>query len=316
MNRRQHHRMFFQNFPNFQDSFNVLLNFLNNTELNEDQLRPQAEQIARSMLTNMNRMDQDDLLLFRDGLYTTFLNPISFVSPRNGLSAFSNPENMLVAKRYEDHQYNKAKEYFVNNIKKDKTQDYVSRSLLNIILDLYTDNEDDEYPVLEEIVDKVYEYRCNCVYFLNELDIKNMLKDYISIKGDLPRCREYSYLIEYHIINKTIPSEQELEDFMIRAMEFIFNPEEFHQKDKVHVPALGVDKLPVKNYCKDICKSTTCSLCQDDFLDEQQIITLLPCKHEFHYNDKECLGNASIKNWLSNNNFCPLCKRKVEVKEN
>ena len=223
---------------------------------------------------------------------------------------------MLVAKRYEDHQYNKAKEYFINNIKKDKTQDYVSRSLLNIILDLYTDNEDDEYPVLEEIVDKVYEYRCNCVYFLNELDIKNMLKDYISIKGDLPRCREYSYLIEYHIINKTIPSEQELEDFMIRAMEFIFNPEEFHQKDKVHVPALGVDKLPVKNYCKDICKSTTCSLCQDDFLDEQQIITLLPCKHEFHYNDKECLGNASIKNWLSNNNFCPLCKRKVEVKEN
>jgi len=305
---------FFQGLSPFQDTFNLLLNLLNNSEqidIQNNQISFE-ESIRRRAFSISNT---PDFLDFRNNLFNN-IPSLRLITPRNGLSAFSNPENILVAKRYEDHQYNKAKEYFVNNIKKDKTQDYVSRSLLNIILDLYTDNEDDEYPILEEIVDKVYEYRCDCVYFLNELDIKNMLKDYISDKGDLPRCREYSYLIEYHIINKSIPSEQELEDFMIRAMEFIFNPEEFHQKDKVHVPALGVDKLPVKNYCKNTCKSTTCSLCQDDFLDEQQIITLLPCKHEFHYNDKECLGNASIKNWLSNNNFCPLCKRKIEVKEN
>jgi len=273
-----------------------------------------------------NRESQADFLSFRDSLLNSTFNFSSFrdsvlnnslnFNPRRGLSALSNPENILVAKRFEDYQYNKAKEYFVDNIKKDKTQDYVSRSLLNIILDLWTDNdENDEYPVLEEIIDKVYEYRCQCVYLINELNIKNMLKDYISEKGDLPRCREYSYLIEYHIINKKIPSDQELEDFMIRAMEFMVNPEEFHQKDKIHVPALGVDKLPVCNYCKDTCKSTTCSLCQEDFTEEQKIITLLPCKHEFHYNDKECLGNASIKNWLDNNNYCPLCKTKVEIKE-
>ena len=242
---------------------------------------------------------------FRDNIYNVLLNPI--------LTGLSNTE--IVAKRYEDYQYNNAKQYFINNIKTDNSQDYVSRALLNIILDLYIDNENN-YPDIDKITEKVYEYRCSCVYFLNELNIKNMLKDYISVKGDIPKCREYSYLIEYHIINKSIPSEQELEDFIIRAMEFTFNPEDFHQKDKVHVPALGIDKLPVNNYCKDNCKSTTCSLCQDDFTEEQKIITLLPCNHEFHYIDKECLGNASIKNWLSSNNFCPLCKTKVEVKDN
>jgi hypothetical protein len=300
---------FFQGLSPFQDTFNLLLNLLNNPE--QVDIENSSDDSLRRYAINISNIP--DFLDFRN---TLFNNIPSLRPPRNGLSIFSNRENILVAKRYEDHQYSKAKEYFVNNLKKDNTQDYVSRSLLNIILDLYTDNEEDEYPTLDELVDKVFEYRCSCVYLLNELDIKNMLKDYVSIKGDIPRCREYSYLIEYHIINKTIPSEQELEDFMIRAAEFMFNPEDFYQKDKVHVPALGVDKLPVKNYCKDTCKSTTCSLCQDDFVDEQQIITLLPCKHEFHYNDKECLGNASIKNWLSNNNFCPLCKTKVEVKDN
>jgi hypothetical protein len=289
---------------------NIMLSFLN-PNVNNETVTNSFDNLFSSMLNTPEQRNPLSSLFL--GIRSSFIPPVR--QPRSGISRLVNPESFLCSKRYEDYQYQKAKEQYLTKIKRNNPENFVSRSILNLILDIYTDNEDnDEYPLLEELVDKVYDYRCPCVYFLSELDIKNLLKDYIADRGDIPKCQEYAFLIEYHILNKTIPTEDQLEEFMQRTIEFTFNPEDFYHKDKIHVPAIGVDKLPVTEYCKDTCKSTTCSLCQEDFEDKQKIITLLPCKHEFHYNEKNCLESASIKTWLNNNNFCPLCKTKVEIK--
>ncbi len=83
-----------------------------------------------------------------------------------------------------------------------------------------------------------------------------------------------------------------------------------HQKDKQFVPALNVDKLPREIYVKSE-EDKACCICQEDFSEGQEIITLLPCCHQFHNKDSECLEGGSILTWLEKYNFCPMCKTKV-----
>ena len=47
-----------------------------------------------------------------------------------------------------------------------------------------------------------------------------------------------------------------------------------------------------------------CTICLQNFENFDKIINLF-CLHMFH---DEC-----IKQWLSENNYCPLCKSKVEL---
>ena len=44
-----------------------------------------------------------------------------------------------------------------------------------------------------------------------------------------------------------------------------------------------------------------CVICISNFIEEERIVSL-PCNHTFH---SKCL-----KEWFSNNNTCPICKRK------
>lgn len=59
---------------------------------------------------------------------------------------------------------------------------------------------------------------------------------------------------------------------------------------------LNIRSISNEDVFKD--DSETCSICLSDFK-EMKIITLTNCHHKFHY---KC-----IKEWLSNNDRCPLC---------
>jgi hypothetical protein len=132
---------------NIDDTFDNLLNSILNTNTNYDPLSNSLEvlfqSIINSSLTNEN---------FRSSLM-----PLSR-EPRSGISRLVNPESFLCSKRYEDYQYEKAKEHYLTKIKINNQDNFISRAVLNIILDIYTDNENDEYPLINEIVNKVYEY--------------------------------------------------------------------------------------------------------------------------------------------------------------
>jgi hypothetical protein len=186
----------------------------------------------------------------------------------------------------------------------------VSREIINKTLELYYENGAHSFPDLEDIVNSLFENRCNCVRSYPENYVKKVIKQCVVYTGILPSCSLYPQYVEFYILHGKIPSRDELEEYMRRIYEFSRNPEEFHQTDKCLVPTLNVDNLPRHSFSEDE-ENTGCGVCQDEFINGQILITLLPCGHKFHENKKDCLETTCILNWLETHNVCPLCKSHI-----
>ncbi len=181
-------------------------------------------------------------------------------------------------------------------------------NILNVMLEYWQDHNRHRLPDLDEIIE-----RCiNEAPSLDQLpidDIRDMFRHYLLEDGSLPSPGDYYYIQEYLVLHDEYPNEDQLQEMRIRAMRFMVDPERFHAEDKMIVPTLHISRLPrAKNAEKDL----VCCICQDEITVGQETITLVPCGHKFHANDKECLEEGSILNWLSTNNRCPMCKKKVD----
>ncbi len=94
--------------------------------------------------------------------------------------------------------------------------------------------------------------------------------------------------------------------------EFERDPEGYHEKDKVLVPTLNLDKLsPI---VKDTFVSENCSLCQTE-IGFHSFYKIPPCNHIFHADTEHCLGESNIITWLSNHKQCPNCKTIVSISD-
>lgn len=151
---------------------------------------------------------------------------------------------------------------------------------------------------------------CICELPYPENDIVNIKKLYLQKQGTFYRCAELPFVYQYFILHKDIPNEEELIEFVQNTLQFELNPEEFHQKDKVLVPTLNLDKLsPI---VKDSYIDSICSLCQNE-IGNNSFFKIPPCNHIFHATKEACLGESSILDWLSTNTQCPNCKTKVSI---
>ena len=201
-----------------------------------------------------------------------------------------------------------------------------SLKILNILLDSFYKN-DEMFPSLEQFLNLIYNDRCICSNRFNNITgarvpdsnslnqsnyVKNIVIDFVLLYSNYPNCNYFPYYIEFYILHNRIPLDNELEVFLDRIREFFNSPENFHQKDKLLVPTLNTDKLEHLDF--GLIKSPVndcCAICREEFEEKTQVVKLRPCLHLFHYNNNECLQDASIFNWLHSYNFCPLCKSKV-----
>jgi len=228
---------------------------------------------------------------------------------------------LLPGKRYSNHEYDLAESHFENlreSFMEDADMniegyDYrLTVEVKNSILELYYETNAYELPDIDQIINKLFENRCACVMEYPHNYVKKVIKQCILYTGSLPSCELYPQYIEYYVLHGRIPTDEELEEFIRRVIEYSRNPEEFHQKDKEFVPALNVDLLPIDKYVK-MDEEKVCCICQEDFSEGQEVITLLPCKHQFHNKSEECLEGGCILTWLGKYNYCPLCKTKVNA---
>ena len=191
-----------------------------------------------------------------------------------------------------------------------------SIKILNILLDFFYKN-DEMFPQLDMFYNLIYNDRCICSNRFNTTQsnielIKKIVIDFVLLYSNYPNCNYYSFYIEFYILHNRIPLDEELEVFLNRVREFEISPEDFHQKDKLFVPTLNIDKLKnldfglVENPVNDCC-----AICRDEFEEKTQVIKLEPCNHLFHFKNDQCLQDASIFNWIQSYNFCPLCKSKI-----
>ena len=70
--------------------------------------------------------------------------------------------------------------------------------------------------------------------------------------------------------------------------------------DKI-VKNIDINSLNTLVVCDEL-PDNTCSVCLDEFKDED-VLVKLNCEHIFH---KDCL-----EPWLNNNRNCPLCRQNI-----
>ena len=240
---------------------------------------------------------------------------------RIGLSRTLPRSRIFESSRYTNDDYELSEIYFIelrnewkerNNIETNSEFDRNSQvgvDIKNVLLDFFYDNEE-RFPDIDEFLNKVFYERCECLYSYPQDILKKVFDLYIMTHARIPKCNEINFLIEFYIIHKLLPSDDELTEHIRRSIEFSTSPEDFHQRDKQFVPTLGIDKLPTYKY-KIKEDKECCAICREDFQDETTVIELKPCGHLFHSSNDDCLEGASIRNWLEKYNHCPQCRTKI-----
>lgn len=189
-----------------------------------------------------------------------------------------------------------------------KLQDW---DIFNFIL-LKIEDNDENLPTIEELENEFCIISCPCEVEYDPETVINIKKECLRKRGCFYNCMQFLFVYEYYYLNRIIPTDDELQEIIQRYSDFTRDPEEFHQKDKVHVPVLNLDKLsPI---VKDTYINENCSLCQEE-IGSSSFYKLPPCNHLFHACAEKCLGTSTIMNWLSKNNFCPNCKTKVQIQD-
>ena len=323
---------------NRDNLFSLLNNFIQSAFEDEDGI----VEFSDVSLNNENQpitqiMEDDDNNNF--SLSSQFFYPISIerlmnVAPidserrptRIGLSRTLPRSRIFYSTRYTQDDYELSEIYFVelrnswkerNNIETNSEFDrnlQVGVDIKNILLDFFYDS-DERFPDIDEFLNKVFYERCQCLYSYPQDILKKIFDLYVMTHARIPKCNEINFLIEFFIIHKSLPSDEELTEHIRRSIEFSTSPEDFHQRDKEFVPTIGIDKLPTYQYKKNTDSTQDndcCAICRDDFQENQTIIQLKPCGHLFHSSNDECLEGASIRNWLEKYNHCPQCRTKIK----
>lgn len=282
---------------------------------NDNPIIRSLTEVFSNLINNIDNSFLDELRSsgqfeeYYDRIINTPLSTIrNFSRTSDILNLYSSDERELATNHIKDLRDS----YLVDLDVSDYGEYEVSREVINKTLDLYYENGAHSFPDLEDIVNSLFENRCNCVRSYPENYVKNVIRQCVIYTGILPSCSLYPQYVEFYILHGKIPTRDELEEYMRRIYEFSRNPEEFHQTDKCLVPTLNIDSLPKHSFSEDE-ENTGCGVCQDEFVNGQTLITLLPCGHKFHENKKDCLETTCILNWLETHNICPLCKSHIGI---
>ncbi len=206
-------------------------------------------------------------------------------------------------------QYTMATRYVQTYINIDAS--FVSPNILNLVLTHYVDSGNEEFPAWDDLLSEAEFRQCGCrsVYgaaLMREIYTWSMRgSDYCF----LPSCAEVDAMVEFNTLSGRWPTIQELSEYTARQEQFFQDPVQYHQRDRQHTPFIHVDGLPVTRNQSGF----TCAICHDEISGEQEAIVLQPCNHRYHNSPESCLGEGSIRTWLAEHNFCPLCKTKIEL---
>lgn len=264
--------------------------------------------INNTLAIPIDRMFRDsilaDLRLFSEAITNNRLENFPLPQLRNRIFSLNNNVSFSAS------EYLQAEEYYKNNLYSGTTdvdRIYVTRPLLNSILDFWFDSGCDSWPTKEQLLNKIFSIPCACHFTHSPVTLKRVIEFWVFEQAAIPTCDIVHEIIDYETIMQRFPTIHELNNYIRQNMEFFNNPLDFFQRDKVHVPVINIHKLPLSKGDDE----TVCALCQETITSLQESIIVKPCNHQYHNRSDECLGESSIHNWFSEHNFCPLCKQKV-----
>lgn len=230
------------------------------------------------------------------------------------------------------------------NIRDNKGNEDNGKNLMLIFVQEYNSPNKSLYEInLNEFMNKKYnlkiaEYKSisiflNLIQNNNNNNINNYKITYMNlgVKKDLTKLNnmkkyKYTILIICSIcilcvfmcfILFLVKYKRNRELYNIRALGMADNMNELNNRidpveKKNQLEKLFKDKLKKKKYLKklNINETTACSICLEEFIENESLVCITPCSHIFHY---DCLHN-----WLfteNSNCSCPYCNYNLLSKE-
>jgi hypothetical protein len=140
--------------------------------------------------------------------------------------------DLLPGRRYSNDEYDLAESHF-ENLRESFMEDMniegydyrLTAEVKNSVLELYYETNAYDFPDIDQIIDRLFENRCACVMEYPHNYVKNVIKQCILYIGNLPSCELYPQYIEYYVLHGRIPTDEELEEFIRRVIEYSRNPE-------------------------------------------------------------------------------------------
>lgn len=151
--------------------------------------------------------------------------------------------------------------------------------------------------------------RCNC---LNAIPFDTLVL-YVRQLSTLPMkmtCHHLSHLHLFTTQENKAPNQQELKSFIDASRQMNTDSQQYCIDHAVDRPLPDVSKLQKK---RCTTSGTFCSICQDG-IQLDQMMYELPCKHAFHADDSDCLGEGcTIMKWFESHRQCPTCNVEVTL---
>lgn len=261
-------------------------------------------------ISNASNMSNNDLLSVLSPYMQIINNSLMFTLPARSPYMSEIEEKAMIS--YEENKL--LLEYHYKDITKN-TDEVIYEKYLKVINTLWMDHELGDLPNMADIMEHLFENRCECCYAYSNVIIIGLLKHFF-MSNIADSCDNVRIGVEFYLLNNRFPNMEEIESTAERMQNFMHSPEQFHINDKVEVGVKDLDKLKVSVMDKNEFKSSDsvcCSICQDEINSNQSYVRLEPCGHLFHFSSEECLDGASVIDWLKRNKFCPNCKCEVKI---
>lgn len=172
----------------------------------------------------------------------------------------------------------------------------------------YWKRSNQSFPTLETIVNNHLETKaCFCLRQFVYSEQKAFIAHFLAEFGKTPTCAQTIASMEYHRIQHSWPSPQQLDD-MIALRDRLAREMNFEQKEKASMPTPNLDLLRAQTTDDS---NAMCAICQEKISPKDLCYKLTPCNHLFHAQSDKCLGDCSIVTWLKQNDKCPVCRQTI-----
>ena len=166
------------------------------------------------------------------------------------------------------------------------------------------------------LIDLLYSKACKCLLRSSnrytEEEIKLAMRVSLVMNMRLTSCDYIKTSIDYYRINRRFQNTDETIEAAQTAMATIIST--IYSEEKKTNPTQNLDKLQKKKM-GDSTVVHECHICQSE-ITYNQMYYKLPCKHFYHADEKDCLQEKTIVNWLQTSDVCPVCRAKVVIEEN
>lgn len=154
---------------------------------------------------------------------------------------------------------------------------------------------------------------CNCFVHLPPLSVNAATQHALGTPGVVCDCELVTTLLDYQLNSGgAFPtSSSELQVFVTNRNRMEADPDDYCQNMRFNISTPNVEFLEPHV----AQKADACSICANDIATGQNVIELPQCKHTFHADASECLGESTIINWLEQSRHCPNCNAEVVVPE-